>query len=100
MYMVSYHLCHSERIGGLGSPQDRGRFTLQITTSRSVRPSPPNTRRYRAISSSAPVAFLGLSDSFTAGRPLAAVALQTSEMARRPSSGCGAQPSKSLVRLV
>jgi hypothetical protein len=46
-----------------------------------------------------PVAFSGLSDSLTAGRPLASVTLQTSEIASSRSVGVGAQSSKSLVRL-
>ncbi len=43
---------------------------------------------------------MGLSLSFTAGRPPTSVTLQTSEMAFRPPLGVGAQPAKSLVRLV
>src|SRR5690606_27930078 len=62
--------------------------------------SAPKTRRYRSISAGSPVAFSGLSESFTAGRPLASVTLHTMEIAFNRSISRGAQSSKSLVRLV
>src|ERR1700733_10636244 len=44
---------------------------------------------------------LGLSESLTAGRPSASTTLQTNEIALScPSTPAGAQPTKSLVRLV
>ena len=47
-----------------------------------------------------PVAFSGLSDSFTAGRPSTDVTLQTIEIGSRSTDPSGEQPTKSLVRLV
>ena len=46
------------------------------------------------------MAFSGLSDSLTAGRPSTDVTLQTSEIGSRSAEPSGAQPTKSLVRLV
>src|SRR3979411_1662962 len=46
-----------------------------------------------------PVAFSGLSDSFTAGRPSTEVTLQTIEIGSRSADPSGAQPTKSLVRV-
>jgi NAD(P)-dependent dehydrogenase (short-subunit alcohol dehydrogenase family) len=47
-----------------------------------------------------PVAFSGLSESLTAGRPSTDVTLQTIEIGSRSAEPSGAQPTKSLVRLV
>src|ERR1700758_1529238 len=47
-----------------------------------------------------PVAFSGLSDSFTAGRPSTEDTLQTIEIGSRLTEGSGEQSVKSLVRLV
>src|SRR3954447_18747004 len=80
---------------------NRARDTIAYTcTAVRTRPALPNTRRYRSTSAGSPVAFSGLSDSFTAGRPFTAVTLQTSEIGSRSADPSGAQPVKSLVRLV
>src|SRR6056297_1561677 len=73
-------------------------YTNHTTTSISSCSPTPNTRLYRVISSSGPMALRGLSDSFTVGRSLAATALQTSEKGARASPSVS--PRKSLVRSV
>lgn len=46
------------------------------------------------------MAFSRLSDNFTAGLPSTEVTLQTIEIGSRSADPSGAQPTKSLVRLV
>src|ERR1700689_582156 len=75
-------------------------LVIQTSTALRTRPALPNTRRYRSTSDGLPVAFSGLSESFTAGRPSTDVTLQTIEMGSRSAEPSGAHPTKSLVRLV
>src|SRR3954453_21039886 len=72
----------------------------QTCTGVRTRPSFPNTRRYRSTSDLLPVAFSGLSESLTAGRPSTEVTLQTIEIGSRFPEPSGAHPTKSFVRLV
>src|SRR5882757_6355220 len=77
-----------------------GRLAVQTCTAVRTRPALPNTRKYRSTSDADPVAFSGLSESLTAGRPSTEVTLQTIEIGSRSADSSGAQPTKSLVRLV
>src|SRR3954453_5439465 len=72
----------------------------QTCTGVRTRPSFPKTRRYRSTSDLLPVAFSGLSESLTAGRPSTDVTLQTIEIGSRFTEPSGAHPTKSFVRLV
>src|SRR6056297_3132901 len=73
-------------------------YTHHTTTSISSCSPTPNTRLYRVISSSGPMALRGVSESFTVGRPLAATALHTREKGARRSPSV--RPRKSLVSSV
>src|SRR6266702_5903054 len=88
-----------ESLGGQELSRIEGR-RCQTCTAVRTRPAFPNTRKYRSTSEAEPVAFSGLSDNFTAGRPSTDVTLQTIEIGSRSADPSGAQPTKSLVRLV
>src|SRR5262249_6214059 len=91
---------HPQRARARHHPVEGGLRPAYTATGCSTRPSWPNTRSARAIAAGLPSALLGLSESFTAGRPLAVLTLHTSEIAASPGCGLGAQPAKSLVRFV